>query len=93
MAWSVVVVAPTGSALLDVPFPRVRASEDFLEVLAASPILSLMTDAVSMAVLLADEMLSRAIWVTGAAFLGQVLLYHEDRLGAPFCGWPVVDEA
>ena len=44
--------------------------------------LSLMADTVSAAVVLAEDMLSVASWVIGAAlaFLGHVLLYHEDRL-------------
>lgn len=61
--------------------PRVNANEDFLEAFPALLTLSLMMDAVSTAVLLAEEMLSRATWVMGAAFLGQVLLYHDVDVG------------
>ena len=47
--------------------------------------LSLMIEAVSIALLLAEDMLSRATSVIGAAFafLGHVLLYHEARLLGP----------
>lgn len=79
MAWSVVVVAVTGRALLVADLPRVKAKDDFLDGVLALLTLSLTIDAVSIAVLLADEMLSRATCVMGAGFLGQVLLYHEVR--------------
>ena len=39
-----------------------------------------MTEAVSTAVLLADDILSFATCVIGAAFLGHVLLYHDEVL-------------
>lgn len=81
IAWSVVVVAVTGNALLVADLPRVKAKDDFLEDLLALLTLSVMMDAVSATELLADEMLSRATCVMGAAFLGQVLLYQEDRSG------------
>lgn len=44
-----------------------------------------MAEAVSAALLLAEDMLSFATCVIGAAFafLGHVLLYHEDRLIDP----------
>lgn len=89
-AWSVVVVAVTGNDLFVVDLPSVKASDDFLDGLLALLTLSLTIAAVSCAVLLADEMLSRATRVIGAVFLGQVLLYHDDRSGPggldPFCG-------
>jgi len=68
--------------------PRVKASEEFLDwVLGLLVTLSLMIDAVSIALLLAEDMLSLATCVIGAAFafLGHVRLYQDSRLLEPFC--------
>lgn len=77
MAWSFVVAASAGNDLFDVVFPR-NARDGFLDGVART--LSLILAAVSRAALLAEEMLSRATWVIGAAFLGQVPLCHGERV-------------
>lgn len=63
--------------------PKVKAKDDFREGVLVT--LSLMADAVSTAVVLAEEILSLATCVIGAAFLGHVLLYHDDLFGVPSC--------
>ena len=76
IAWSFVIVALAGRDLFDFVLPKVKASDDLLDGVGTT--LSLIAEAVSMAVLLAEEILSRATCVIGAAFRGQVLLYHDD---------------
>jgi hypothetical protein len=72
VAWTVDVVASAGVARFDFVFPRVMAKEGDLADLC--PVAVLLTVAIaSVAALLADDMLSRATSVTGAAFRGQVL--------------------
>lgn len=71
MACTVDVVASAGIARFDFVLPKVIASEG--DLADFWPVAVLFTVAIaSVAALLADEMLSRATSVTGAAFRGQV---------------------
>lgn len=73
-ALTFVVVASASDDRLDFAFPSVNCKDGDLFVLAFAEFLT--EEATSEAVLLAEEMLSRAIWVIGADLRGQVLLYQ-----------------
>lgn len=73
-ALTLVVVASAGGDRLEVAFPSVSCREDVLLVFGL--VGRLTGDSTSVAVLLAEDILSRAIWVRGAVLRGQVLLYQ-----------------
>jgi len=73
-ALTLVVVASAGGDRFDVAFPSVNCIEGDLFVFGFADRLT--EEGTSEAVVLADEMLSQATWVTGAALRGQVPLYQ-----------------
>ncbi len=74
IALTLVVVASAGGDRLEVAFPSVNCREGVLLVFGLAGFLT--DETTSEAVLLAEEILSRAIWVMGAVLRGQVLLYQ-----------------
>lgn len=84
MAWTVDVVASAGDAQLDFVLPNVTAKDGDLAVFCLVADLFTVSTA-SVAALLAEEILSRATSVTGAALRGQVRLYQLERRGSS-CG-------
>ena len=79
IALTLVVVASAGGDRLQVAFPSVNCREGVRLVFGLA---GRLTDETSSgAVLLAEDILSRAIWVMGAVLRGQVLLYQlYDRV-------------
>jgi hypothetical protein len=73
-ALTLVVVASAGGDRFEFDFPSVNCSEGDLFVFGFADRLT--EEITSEAVVLADDMLSQATWVMGAALRGQVLLYQ-----------------
>lgn len=82
VALTLVVVASAGGDRLEVAFPSVNCREGVRLVFGLAGRLT--DETTSEAVLLAEDILSRALWVIGAVLRGQVLLYqlydHVSRI-------------
>lgn len=73
-ALTLVVVASAGCDRLDLAFPSVNCREGVLFALGLAD--CLIDETTSKAVLLADDILSRATFVTAVGLRGQVLVYQ-----------------
>lgn len=89
-ALTLVVVASAGCDRLDLAFPSVNCREGVLFALGLAD--CLIDETTSKAVLLADDILSRATFVTAVGLRGQVLVYQLDRFD-DFSGEFVVESA